>query len=431
MSRNSPEKVLGRNRKRLSSAAETGDVSEGDFEYITALLDAFDERKPTTPKPEGDRHRELRTLGQWSNRLRTMATRLDGELTDASPSEINTLLRDMAEGKPPAVKDAGLATNTMNGYSSTLRIFYGFHDLEPTKDEIATFSTEKQAVDERDMFTAEEIDRMREAVDHPRNQCIFELLIYTGQRIRALQTLRIKDIDLEDGTFHLNDEDGGLKGAKGKRPLLGAESAVREWYKYHPNSNDPEAYLLTYRQEYRSDADGSEPIGQRSINGALKKIGDRANVDKPCNAHNFRHNFVTIAKRKFDMDDSTIKALIGHDADSKVMETTYAHLTDEDHIKHAEIAVGKRDPDDEDTALSPEICPTCDEPLPEAAKACPSCGLTFTPDAKSAEDVIEDSLYEAKGEAKDESEEMAVDALRDVIKNNPELLAELIEEANQ
>ncbi|MEF8821528.1 MAG: zinc ribbon domain-containing protein, partial [Halovenus sp.] len=131
----------------------------------------------------------------------------------------------------------------------------------------------------------------------------------------------------------------------------------------------------------------------------------------------------TIAKRDYGLDDSTIKFIIGHSEDSTVMETTYSHLTADDHISKAELGAGIKEPEEEST-LTPDICPTCYENLSPTAKACPSCGEIFTPDAKATQNKIEDSMYEAKGEVEGEEEE-AVDKLRDLIKENPELLEEL------
>ena len=91
------------------------------------------------------------------------------------------------------------------------------------------------------------------------------------------------------------------------------------------------------------------------------------------------------------LDNDTIKHLIGHAAGSNIMETSYAHLNDDDYIKKAEVGAGLRDPEDA-TTLTPNICPTCDTQLDPSAKACPGCGVVFAPDAKSVEDQIQDDI---------------------------------------
>lgn len=69
------------------------------------------------------------------------------------------------------------------------------------------------------------------------------------------------------------------------------------------------------------------------------------------------------------------------------METTYSHLTDEDHIKDAEIAAGVRE-EDSDSPFTPPVCSTCGDNLVPDAKACSGCGTVFAPNAKAAEEQL-------------------------------------------
>jgi hypothetical protein len=208
--------------------------------------------------------------------------------------------------------------------------------------------------------------------------------------------------------------------------LLGATKAVREWLKHHP-TGEPDDYLITpLPSATNTTEDKGDYLSAPSIRGRLNTIADRAGVDKPNHAHNFRHHFVTTAHREYDMDVSTIKHLIGHKPDSTVMENTYSHLTDDDHIQEARSSaqgVGK-EPEDETRSLSPETCPTCDENLSKDASACPSCGSVFTPDAKAVQDEIRQDMYQNKAEAEGDEEE-ALDKLKDLVKENPSLVEEL------
>lgn len=130
------------------------------------------------------------------------------------------------------------------------------------------------------------------------------------------------------------------------------------------------------------------------------------------------------------MDDATVKHLIGHSPDSDVMERTYSHLSDEDHIRAAEEAAGIREPS-KDSSLSPDIC-HCGEPLPEAAAACPRCGTVYRPDAKASMDQIEDDLKQDYRDTDPEDEETldqldAVDKLLD----DPEVKALIAEKMSE
>lgn len=285
------------------------------------------------------------------------------------------------------------------------------------------------------MFTKEEIQALREGCNNTRDRCLLELLVYTGQRIRALQTLRIKDIDLDDGVYYLNTDELGLKGAEKtgkKRPLLGAEKAVRDWIEHHPTGN-PDDYLITPIPSATNTSGEGEYLSLPAIRRGLQRIAERAGVydretgeGKPPNPHNFRHYFVTVCYREYDMDPSTIKFLIGHGQESTVMETTYQHLTDEDHINaaRAQSSAG-REPDEPEGALTPETCPTCRENLPPNAKACSNCGQVFTPDARSAKEQIDRASEERKAEADSLDAYQLIDQLQRLKDENPEVLEDI------
>lgn len=275
-------------RERLTERKEEGIVPEEDYKLITEFLDAFDNENQTVPTPKDEGNKEPATLKSYCSRYTWVSHRMQtASLHDATTIDINQIMSEHLSGNNPHVKDEGYAKNTVSLYQSALRSFYKYHDhlnVEPEK--ISIVDTPKSKVDERDMFTDEEIKKLREACSNPRDRCLLELLINTGQRIRAIQTLRIKDIDLEDGTFFLNDEADGLKYAEGKRPLLGAKAAVRRYLDYHPCPNDPESYLLTHVHTYNPDTDEGDMIHRATLRRRLKKMGKKAGVSKPMNPHN-------------------------------------------------------------------------------------------------------------------------------------------------
>jgi hypothetical protein len=203
----------------------------------------------------------------------------------------------------------------------------------------------------------------------------------------------LKDVDPQNGIYRLNPNVEGLKGAQkrnGNRPLLGAKAAVLNWLEYHPDPSNQENYLITARPNY-SAVDPTQPVTGETIRRVMEKIKESTDIEKPMHPHAMRHNFVTIAKRDYDLPDDTIKYLIGHDAASTVMETTYSHLSGDDHVQRAEEAWGIREPDEE-SPLTPDICNVCGNPLEQNAKACARCGTIYTPDAKSAEDQMQEDV---------------------------------------
>lgn len=202
----------------------------------------------------------------------------------------------------------------------------------------------------------------------------------------------MKDVDTDKGVYCLNTDELGLKGADEngkKRPLLGAERPVYDWLKNHP-TGEPEDFLITCLPSANRGTPG-EQLSQSNIRTRLKIIADEAGMSKPPNPHNFRHYFVTVCKRDYKMDDATIKHLIGHGPGSNIMETTYQHPNDDDHIDAAEVAAGLREPEDE-SPLTPPVCTVCGETLGPAAKACEAYGAVYTPDAHVAKEQIDEDM---------------------------------------
>jgi len=425
-------------KESLRRSVEDGDVDEADADAIFELTSAYDEQDMSVTLPsegeyaEDTKHKAPNTLLYWCVYSKRIAERMDIRLTEASAEDVNDLMTAMRKGTHPEVKDDGLANNSIRNYQGVVRRFYRYHDdLEPEPEDIVMITGDETHVDDRDMLTPEEIERIRNAADHPRDLAIFDLLLYTGQRNTAIRSLRIRDIDLDEGVYYLNGDADGLKGADEtakKRPLLGAVGSIREWLRYHPDPNNPDAYLITGKPRY-SEADPEKMVSRNTLAYAMKGQGDRdglkqkAGIDKPLNPHNIRHNFVTIAKREYELTDATVKWLIGHRPDSQVMETTYAHLSDEDRIREAEVGAGMRDPDDEEKSLSPDVC-HCGEPLPSDARACPWCGTVYAPDAQAVKQQADSDLWESKSEAEGDEDD-AVDELKRLLAENPDLLDEL------
>lgn len=421
-----PDHKYAKERNRIKNST----LADSDKEAVLSFLSAFDENDLSESYINGDGETEslsYNSLENYGRAMRLVAKESERELLehdlDSLTAVFDTFLDDLSQ-------------QTVRQRQAAAIKFYRFHTTSVDPDKISLQKRDGDAaVDERDMFTKEEIQNLRRACDNARDRCLLELLVYTGQRIRALQTLRLKDIDLEEGVYYLNTDELGLKGAEKtgkKRPLLGAEKAVRDWMGNHPTKSRDD-YLITPLPSATNTTHDGAYLSLPAIRDRLWTIAERADVydkerenGKPPNPHNFRHYFVTVCYREYDMDPSTIKFLIGHHQDSTVMETTYQHLTDEDHINAARRQTDSgREPDEKEESLTPETCPTCRENLPPDAKACPTCGAIFTPDAKSVEEKLQADTDEKREETDDVDLLKAVDKIKRLQEENPKLLEQL------
>lgn len=379
-------------RNHLQNLVDAGEMEQTDQELAFEFVDAYDRRNNAIELPNGKRQHHLKrsTLATYLRDLGYWARWAPKPLFGMTPKAINCLADGLFSGDHPAAPDGGYAQNTLNRRQLSLRKFYRYHRIVgravADPDSIDTIGAVRSTVDKTELFDRDEIHRMRDEATHPRDLALLDMFLYTGQRLTAIQTLRIKDLNIQEGRYRLNPEfHEGLKGADQVgdwRPLLLAKSSVAAWIQQHPVKRKRDAFLFTHKPEYMH-ADPGTMLTDDYIRDVLKSIGDDAGVRKPLNPHNFRHTFVTIAFIEHDLDKDTIRRLIGHDDGSNVMEITYKHLDDADYIEKAEVAMGLRDKKPKGS-LTPDTCPTCHEHLPAGAKACARCGLLITPDAQSA-----------------------------------------------
>lgn len=422
---------------------DTGQLTEEEAHRIQELCDAFDserlDRKKHTEKkqsfePDKQKDKSYSTLWGWMYRLSRVGRDLknadftENTLTDANPGDLNDLMEQgYYNGNIPNC--SGMSKATIRTYQFALRIFYRYHsDLAIDPDHVAVFSNDGDStVDPDDMLTKDEIERLKNAASHPRDKMILTLLLYTGMRSNAARTLRIKDIDLKEGTYRFNPNvEHGLKGAddrNGNRPLLLATGAVRQWINnYHParhRDDFEDCYLITAKPNY-SKVRPKEAVGHNCLRYVLSNLKDTVNLNKPLNPHALRHNFVTICKRDYDMDNDTIKWLIGHTKNSRVMETTYSHLSDMNFRQKAEHKAGLRQEVDRNT-LTPKQC-SCGEMVEPTAKACSNCGIVFTPDARNVEEQMNADVKQDYRET-DPSDTDTMDKLEqlDTLLDDPEI----------
>jgi len=407
-------------------------VNPVNAEAIKKFIDAYNEDNIVETPPKGEQTLSVTTLTPYSSKLRGFAKELD--LLDTTEIEIKELLQRFKEGSLANVKEGGLANGSLRLYAIALQKFYRLHsDAGIDPSEIPTIKQESKSVDPSDMLTRDEIQSLRSVATNIRNAAFFDFLLYTGQRITAARTIKIKHIKLESGRFRLNEDAKGLKGATENgtwRDLLLSEASIKQWLrKGHPDPDNPEAYVFC---RLTGDNKESHAVSSQTLHNIITKMKEKVGLQKPLHPHALRHNFVTIALRR-GVPESSIKHQLGHSPSSRVMETTYAHLRDSDHIRQARKAFDL-ETEKVESELTPEVCPRCGENPPQEARVCPWCGLEYTPDAKEVMEKADDAVRESYQEV-DDGEELdnlqTVDSVLTQIQDDPELKGKLIDELKE
>lgn len=394
---NKTDEYLSNRREQIRNA----EYSNKSKEAILTFLDAYNpdhfQIKPPILNNADQRENTLSTSSRlaYASTLHRTAKYLD--LTECHTRQLNRHASERLNGDHESVDNDGVSENTVHQNQVAWRSFARFHhahqegfDINLHPDDIHLVERAESHVDERDMFNSDEIEAMRTACRNKRDRALLESLIYTGQRHNALRQLTFKDIQPHEGNsgvMYLPDIDEGLKGAKGKRPLLAAKQACKEWKRNHPTQEDDGAFFThIYEWGGHDNIEPGDHLSRQAFGNITKRIAERAGVDKPANPHQFRHFFVTKSISKHNMSMDTVRHLIGHAADSRELERTYQHLVDEDHIENAEIDMELREEREETLALS--TCPQCDRAVEQSWSVCPKCEFILTPDAQEVSQEI-------------------------------------------
>lgn len=412
----SPEWKAEHERWRVKAAPWVKGMEREDADRILDFLAAINPDDYTT-QPGDIGTKSYSTIAAYGQNLRLLAKAAPAPLVDLTARQLNDVFSDMEVSK-----------NTVGQRQAAARVFYRYHnDLGVDPELITIERPERSPVEPRDLFTRDEVDAMHAAIDNERDRAMIDLMLYTGQRIRAIQTLKVGDIDLENGRFYLNTEEAGLKGAKGMRPMTLARDSCASWMDNHPAADDPDAYFITKLPD-AAKGDTHIQLHQSTINRRIEAVARKAGIDRVDergHAHNFRHTFVRWAYIYKDMDIPSIKYMTGHSKDSQTLERTYMNIFETDFANKVEAATGTgsgKETDDDDP-LSPEVCPICDyAPLPQDARACPRCTNLLSPDAAMARGPIKQAIHDAKDETDDIEEYKRLDALERKIEANPELI---------
>lgn len=378
-----PVKKLSSERTRVERYGEEGtlprETVEVLLEWASALHPHETEFEYLTPEGE-PKTLAIATVQTYLREMRKVAERVSPNLLEMDSDTFNDGMDAIHAGENPNVKDGGLAKTTIMVTQSAAQTFFWYSGIAHP-DEINVYGElSEPSHDKDDLFSCEDIQALRAHIEGPRNRALLELLLNTGQRISAIQGLRIKDVDIENGWISLNTEREGLKGAAfrdRRRPLFGAEPFLADWLDVHPLTENPDAYVFVGDPDHHY-TNLDQPLCQGTIRRMLKRTADRANVEKPVNPHNFRHYWTTTMKQDYGLNDEEIKFLLGHKREGNGMNRVYNHSITEKLWRNTKHKAGSTD-QQVAKPLTPESCAECDETLEPQWTYCPFCGTAYGP----------------------------------------------------
>lgn len=315
---------------------------------------------------------KISTLGTRLSSLRVAAKRTDTDLTNMSQHQYNKLIDKLDT-------EYGLADSTIRNYQSSLRLFFLFHNKE-WAEEIKTRKVES-TVDVSELPTEEEVQKLLDAANHPREKSFIALHADSGLRVGAICSLPVGNVDLSGQIAVVKiNEKAFVKGASGNIPLTFSRPYLANYLDVHPRSDrDDVAFFHRKPGMYDSDSDGA--VSANHMRTVVKEVADDAGVPRnKVKLHAFRHAAITRWVRE-GFSEKAIK----HRAtwvDTSDMLKIYDHVTEEEINKHIAAKEGVYDLEaDGEQPASLMDCDLCGTTIRTTVKYCPGCGHPQTVDA--------------------------------------------------
>ena len=171
-----------------------------------------------------------------------------------------------------------------------------------------------------ELLTPEDVEKLINAADHPRDKALVSVLYESGCRIGEILTLRIKHISFDE--YGAKIVVNGKTGMRRIR-IISSVPHLATWIENHPLRDKPDAPVWV-------------GIGTRNKNGAVQyknvrtliaKLAEKAGIKKRVNPHMFRHSRATHLANH--LTEAQMNQYFGWVQGSD-MPSTYVHLSGRD-----------------------------------------------------------------------------------------------------
>jgi len=260
---------------------------------------------------------------------------------------------------------------TKQSYKVGLKKFYKWlrrteGDYPPEVKWIKVTSKRNNNMLPEELLTEDEVKRLAEAADNPRDRALVLVLYETGCRAGEILSLRVKHVTV--------DEHGGVLVVMGKTGMrririIASQPAVTEWLNNHPLRNDPEAPLwLVIGTKNKNEA-----LTYEAFRMALQRLTERASIKKRVHPHLFRHS--RASHLATNLTEAQMGYYLGWTPGSK-MPAVYVHLSgrdvDKTLLKMQGIEVGEEESGE--AKLKVRVCARCKEKNSPTSRFCSRCG---------------------------------------------------------
>lgn len=226
---------------------------------------------------------------------------------------------------------------------------------------------DRKVLDEKTLFTQNEITNMLNTARHPRDKCLISLIYETAGRAHEILSLTISDVRFTDYGADIRVPDKNKTGSR-EIPIIDSVQYIKAWLNIHPDSKPDNPLIVSFNR--------INHCGTLTYRGALmqlKEIADKAGIKKPgrWGFHLFRHTQLTnMAQQGYN--ESLIRDKAGWTKNSRMVEI-YVHPTKNDLVN---AMLAKRGMQSIPQPLGIQLmkeCPQCHNQVPVDAQFCENC----------------------------------------------------------
>ena len=139
-----------------------------------------------------------------------------------------------------------------------------------------------------------------------RDRLILRMLYRCGLRVSELTSLRIEDIEFEEGTLMVRHGKGG------RDRLIPVDHQTMDMIEYFVDEETSGYLILSER---------NEQLSTRQVERIVEQYGRLANIEQPIHPHMLRHSFA-VHCLKSGMNLRTVQKMLGHSS----LTTTQIYL---------------------------------------------------------------------------------------------------------
>jgi len=196
-------------------------------------------------------------------------------------------------------------------------------------------------------------------------RALVSFLHETGVRIGELLGVRLKDIEHKEQHSLVR-----VNGKTGERrvPIVQSVAWIRRWLDEHPANNNQQALLWVSK----TGKHYGKPLKYIGVQKLLRRVMERAEINKPSNPHHYRHSRATLIAPKYS--ETILCRLMGWELGSRMVKT-YIH-TSGSQVEEAFLKTnGLAKKEEEKPIILTCVCGTTNTP---DASYCYKCGKALS-----------------------------------------------------